>query len=360
MRAGQRAYSAGRYDEAAGHYALAAQTAKRVKDRDEALFMQARMYERGERPHDVKPIYQRIAQADPPGPRRARAEYEMAEWEIEHGDKAAGYALLAKTFRRWPNHGMAKHALSRWVIYTYSTKDEAAVRSQLNAWLEPLAKTEAAQQLKYEAALSWLRDKQPVAAEQQFLRAAREHPYPLGSLTDDAYMWASKAAEQRGDIAAAIAHLDELQRIREISEGGSYNRPMFPQAQMRKALLYRDKLGDASKARQHFAIMVSRYPNSVLADDALWHHARLALAAKDYNAACDLAEDLRDRKPLSRYRRCIKKLCPHLEAIPGERACPDYLLRELKGEKASDLPSPMREGVTTSPDDATRSSEGEM
>ena len=44
--AGQRAYHAGRYEEAAKSYEEAARAAERVKDRDEALFLVARMHER--------------------------------------------------------------------------------------------------------------------------------------------------------------------------------------------------------------------------------------------------------------------------------------------------------------------------
>ena len=332
LRAGQRAYSAGRYDEAATLFAQAAARAQRIKDRDEALFLQARMYERGEHPQQAAAVYRNITTATPPGPRRARAEYELAEWEIAHGNKSRGYHMLAHAFRRWPNHGGAKHALHRLVIHLRGSGGEEAVRAQLLSWLKKLGETEAAQQLKYELGLSWLRSDEPLKAEQALLRAAREHPYPQGSLTDDALMWASKAAEARGALTPAMAYLDEMQAARESSQGGSYNRPMYPAAQYRKALLLRDKVKDLAAARAQLKVMYTRYPNSVLADDAMWHNARLALALNQRDDACDIARALREREPKSRYRRCLPQLCDEEQPLEGERPCPDYLLRELRGE----------------------------
>ena len=76
-------------------------------------------------------------------------------------------------------------------------------------------------------------------------RSRSAHPYPFGSLFDDALWHASLIEEKLGRSEAAIEQLRELLATRESSHmTGSYERPRYSPAQMRIAELYRDALHD--------------------------------------------------------------------------------------------------------------------
>ena len=126
--AAKRAYNAGRYEQAAALYEEAAAKATRVKDRDEANFMQARMYERMENWKRAQQAYQKLIATSAHGPRTARAAYEYAEVEVEHGEAERGWALLRDTISRYPNHGSSKRALQRWVAHTAEVLDYTELR----------------------------------------------------------------------------------------------------------------------------------------------------------------------------------------------------------------------------------------
>jgi TolA-binding protein len=332
----KRAYAAGRYAEAATLYGRAAQDARRVKDRDEAHFMQARMYEKLERWPDAQERYRAIIQSSPKGTRAGRAAFEAATLEIEHGDSARGWAALEEAILRYPNHGSARRALRLWSDHIAERDGEEALRERLTAWLKPLADTDIHQQVRYERARSHWRSGNLQQAHDDFVEAARRHPYPQGTLTDDAWWHASQVAEEQGAIGTAISDLRSLLASREVATGGSYERPRYPEAQMRLGVLYRDYLGDHDAARDAFRRVYREHETSILADDALWNEAMLYARDGDSETACDRLDDLRDDFPQSRYVRCLNRICPGRPE--GDRPCPDYILETLP-EQATVEPS---------------------
>ncbi len=89
--AGDRAFHAGRYDEAARAWDDAAGKARRVKDRDEARFLEARSYERASLWSDARarvPAPRRRLAGR--APHRARGASSSPQIEIAHGDAARG------------------------------------------------------------------------------------------------------------------------------------------------------------------------------------------------------------------------------------------------------------------------------
>ncbi len=330
--AAKRAYNAGRYAEAARLYTLAAGQAKRVKDRDEAYFMRARMYLRLGRWREAMAVLSELTKVSPRGPRTARAVFEYARLTIEHVDEAQGWRLRQQAVEHYPNHGSAILALPKVVRHRAENHGEEAARALLGRWLKLLDNSDSEQQVKYELALSLQRSGKLVEARKQLLRAAREHPYPKGNLTDDLLWHASHLAEELGDFPGAIAHLRELLASREIATGGSYERPRFPAAQHRIAILYRDRVGDLPAARRAFRATYSRHGTSILADDAMWQEALVARRLGDSRGSCAVARDLPKRYPRSRYMRCLHELCTELAPDPKARPCPPYLLRQLHPE----------------------------
>jgi len=153
----------------------------------------------------------------------------------------------------------------------------------------------------------------------------------VGTLTDDAYWHASLIAERQGDAKLAVADLHELLASREISQAGqSYERPKYPVAQMRIAELYRDRLNDLRQAREEFRAMYESHRTSSLADDAVWQDGIASLRLGEPAEACRAARLLGERFPDSRYRRCVKSLCPAAEPPKGAHECPGYLQAQLE------------------------------
>ena len=335
--AGERALHAGRYIEAARAYDEAATRALRVKDRDEARFLEARCFEKAGRWEEARATYQRLAAESPTGPRAARAAFELADLEIAHGDVEKGYAMLGDAAARFPQTGVARPTIRRIVAHVAEVRGEPAARAWLAAHAEAFRGTDEDQAIGYEIARSLEREGKKQEAHDALLASARAHPYPKGGLTDDALVHAAKIDEELGRWTEAVEHLRSLLDTQEISHGiagkydmASYERPRFPEAALRIAEIYRDQLHDHAAARKAFEAFYRDHPKARKRDLALWSQARLALEDGEPRAACDLAARLTRELPGSRYAPCVRAVCPSADA--GKRECADYILRAPSAE----------------------------
>ncbi|HEU4412073.1 MAG TPA: tetratricopeptide repeat protein [Polyangiaceae bacterium] len=339
--AGDRANSAGRHAEAAARYREAAARARAPRDRDEALYLEAATYHRaGDRARAVA-AYDALARASPRGERSARARFDAAFLRIEAGD-AKGWAELEAALYAHPAAGSARRALGAIVRH----EDEARAGGGL-AWLEAarprLAPTELAEDASYLRAHALARAGRLREARDAFAETASRHPYPYGSLTDDAWWNASLLDEKLGDRAAAVDDLRRLLAPRERAAfgQGSYERARYDDAQFRLGVLYRDALGDEAAARREFRRLYRDFPASTLRDDALWAEAQLARRAGDRAGLCSIASDLRANFAESRYAGCTALLCERVAPSPKAPPCRAYLQREWRGEaKAPADPDP--------------------
>jgi tetratricopeptide (TPR) repeat protein len=330
--AGERAFHAGRYLEAARAFDAAATKAERVKDRDEARFLEARCYERESKWGEARAAYLRLIADSPDGPRTGRAIFDLAELEIQHGDAARGWAMLDEAMLKLPKHGLARPALRRLVDHAEETSGVEAALAFLDAHGAKLEGTELVEVLGYERALVLERAGRLADAHEAFVKNARRFPYPFGGLTDDALWRAALIDEELRRYEEAIAHLRELLSVREPASGGaSYERPRFPEAQLKIALLYRDRLHDRKAARRELEQLYARHKATIKRDDAVWMGAILARQDGDEEGACKMARRLVDEFPDSRYARCAREVCP--SAPPAKRECADYIRRELRGDK---------------------------
>jgi len=329
---GQRALHDGRYEEAAKAYEEAASAAERVKDRDEALFQVARMHEKRGAFVEAKAALVRLSKESPDGPRLGRAAYDLATLEIEHGDEERGYKMLLDATAQFPKNGLARRAVHRLAEHAKDKGGDEAVLVWADGEAKVLRGTEVEENVMYEKALAFDRLGRTAEARDTFLALAHAHPYPFGTLTDDAYDEASKMDEKLGRYEAAISDLRELLAARESSHlTGSYERPKYSPAQKRIAELYRDRLHDHENARREFHALYTNHPTSVFRDDALWAEAKLAREDGDKREACDLARSLRKEFSESRYARCLHLVCDEIEKPQGERECSGYIEREFKG-----------------------------
>ena len=329
---GQRALHAGRYDDAAVAFEDATAKALRVKDRDEALFMKARARERAKRWREARAEYERLRSTSPRGPRAARALFGIAELEIKHGDAAVGWKVLDDAIRAYPQHGITRLAIRRFVDREKDRSGEGAVLAWLDAHRAAFKGTDQEEVIAYETAASLQRGGRKQEAHDAFLATAARWPYPRGGFTTDALWEAAVIDEELGRHAEAIAHLRKLVDPRERADTtGSYERPRYIVAQLRIAEIFRDKLKDNASARREFHRVYTDYKLSIKRDDALWSEARLAHQDGDRDAACSLTALIVEEFPLSRYASCARELCPGAPA--AKRACAGYIRRELgKGD----------------------------
>jgi tetratricopeptide (TPR) repeat protein len=331
--AGQRAQHAGRFDEAARYFDEAAGKAARVKDRDEARFLQGRALERAGKWSDARGVYEKLL--GEPGPRTARAEFEIARIEIDHGDAARGRELLFAAARKNPGHGLARNAVKQLAAGVAEDGGEEARLAWLTKRAPELKGTPLEELMEYEAAVSLERLDRKAEARDAFLETAARHPYPFGAFTDDALWRAALLEEELGRPKEAIDHLRKLLAPREVStQLGSYERPRFSEAQLKIAEIYRDKLKDRPAARRELRKLYTSHTTSTLRDDAMWAEAVMLFEDKDQSEACDVIARLVEGFPDSRYARCARVVCPTAPA--GKRACAEYIVRELKGGDGSE------------------------
>ena len=334
MSAGQRAYNAGRYAEAEAEYAKAVEAAQRLKDRDEAMLLVARMQERAGRLDEARASYERIASAVPPGPRVVRAAVAAAQILIEQGREGEGYGRLVDVAKKHPNHGDARTALLRVLDHERDLGGAARALAFLQREQPAFVKTELEVFFDYQIAKAVADGGDLAKARDLLVAHARKNPYPHGPYTDDAFSRAAEIEVELGRPREAIALLQEMLASLEKSEKpGSYTRPRFPDGQWKIAELYRDKLNDHASARREFRRLYEMFDYAKQRDDALWEEAKLALADGDQDDACDAVETIVEKLPDSRYVRCAREVCKTVEVPKDERQCPPYILRGIRGEK---------------------------
>lgn len=339
--AGDRALSAGRYEEAARAYREAADAAERQRDRDEALFLEAGVFQRARDFEKAKAAYRALLAESPSGERAGRASYELAWLEIETGNEAEGYALLERALREHPKAGPARRALKRYLDHLVERDGKRAALAWIEQSLASFQGSPLEENLLYERAKVLESLGELEAARDAFVECAQRHPYPFGSLFDDALWNASLLDEALGRYRLAIQDLEQMLHHREVSTfTGSYERPRYAAARMRVAELYRDRIGDLDAARRAFHAVYSEHETSLLRDDALWEEAKIAHQLRDFDAACSLTERLAREFPDSRYVGCIPLLCGPAPTDPPKDCRPyiagRYGRREDEGSATED------------------------
>jgi tetratricopeptide (TPR) repeat protein len=327
--AAARAYSAGRYDEAARRWEEAARTAKLPRNKSAAHYLEASSLVRGGRREEAVLVYDRAVAEDPKGPRAARAAHDRALTLVALGRTAEGFEALEATIRAYPESGVAPAALRRYLSHL-GASDEAAVRRYLDRVAPSLEATELGQHAHYAYAESLERDGQLGAARSRYVLVAQKYPYPRGALWDDALFHAAELDAKLGDPRAAIARLEEMLGHRETAYmSGSYERGRYAEARFKIAELYRDVLDDPTSARKNFEKLFSDHGTSRLRDDAAWNAALLALRSGDRAGACKDLRALVTTIPDSRYAPCAPRLCPEVGVGAPKRDCPDYIARSI-------------------------------
>jgi len=325
-----RAYSAGRYEEAATLFREAASKADRGKERDEVLFLEAVAYERVGRFREAQALLDALLALSPDGRRAAHAAHGSARLEISHGEERKGWAMVHAAILRYPSSGLSRTAFVRYLVHLdeeYGAERAITYLDRGASWFDAHTLGEVAM---YERAVRLEKLGRLQDAHDGFVACAQAYPYPKGALFDDALYRSSLIDEALGRGREAVEHLKEMMRFRETSRTfGSYERPKFPAAQMRIAVLYRDALGDPDSARREFRRLFDSFKTSILRDDALWFEALVARQQGDQRGACDAVALLVKALPDSRYVPCAKVVCEDVEVPARSKECRAYIMRDL-------------------------------
>lgn len=330
----ERAESAGRFTEAAQGYDDASREASSPRDRDHARYLAGAALDRAGDRRGAAERFRTLADQPVAGEDSAAAAYHLAQMRIEEGDEAGGFRAMDGVVRRFPSSGVARPALHRFVRHMDDEQGPAKTLDYLRSLEPSLGATERGEEIAYEIALRLALLDRNQEARDAFLSVATRWPYPFGALWDDSLFRASELDEKLGRYPEAIEDLERMLKERESSTVvGSYQRPRFAEAQMRVALLYRDRLHDRARARAELHRLYTDFTTSTLRDRALWLEAAISREDGDAGSACSTLDTLIDDFPDSRFVPCAIVQCPSLRRPAKSKAsatCHPYIERELR------------------------------
>ncbi|HTM43616.1 MAG TPA: tetratricopeptide repeat protein [Polyangiaceae bacterium] len=336
--AAERAYSSGRYHEAAAHWHDAAAAAPKKSAARKALQHEAESHQRAGDWQSARAVLLDLSTGS--DGIAARASYDLALLELQQGNPEAAQQRLRQLITRYTSAPIAGIALKHYLelIEQYSGaqehSDAQAALDEIERLQPTLQNTKLDEQLSYESATRLLALGQNIAALTAFLSMTERHPYPKGAYWDDGLWHAALIEEQAGHPQRAIEHLRRMLKSQETSDFvGSYERPRYAQAQFHIAELYRDALHDPQMALKEFEHVWKAHPKSRLVDDALWQSALLKRALNDNAGVCAVMATLQKTVPQSRYVPCAPLLCSALrsdpKADPKAPACAPYIIETI-------------------------------
>jgi tetratricopeptide (TPR) repeat protein len=318
----------GQHLAAAEHYQRAASAAAKPRDAEEARYRAAHSYARAGSTERAATIYRELAAQGPDAERRARADFALAELELDHGRERVGHTLLAAAIRRHPSSGLAARALRTHLQYLRAQGGPDAVLDYLAVQRQSLHRSELAEALEYLRARELDDAGRTAEARDAYLACAGRFPYPSGAYWDDALYRAAEKELALGAPQRALGHLQRLLSEQETAAiTGSYQRARYAEGQLLIARIYRDTLRDPERARSELRKVWLNHPTSRLVDDALFQEATLARQTGDEAGSCAPLQIIVRELSDSRYAPCAHLLCPRLAPLPG-RDCHDYIKRE--------------------------------
>ena len=304
LRTAEGLERAGRHDEAADAYARTrAQCAERTELCSTTMLREARERQRAGEADRARALYESAAARYPDSRDAPRALRRAARLRLDAGDVRGARTLIERTVVAYPGHGEATRALSL-LVHSYDDADDAdGALSALRQLERRTSGTPIGDNILLACARLEARLGRGADAERTLRALVRAYPYPAGAW-DDALWLLADLTEQRGDARAAIDALETMVSVyEEAAIVGSYNLPMFDDAELRIARLWLEVLRDPARAIRAAERLRDRYPDSVLRDDAVLLEARARVAAGQRAAACRLRDTLRSVDPHSRFLR---------------------------------------------------------
>ncbi len=305
---GERAQTAGRYDEAAARYMSASAVANWPRDKEYSRYLSGLMKIEAKDVQGGIEILTPIAKANTAY--SAMAAYKLADLEVTRGDPARGYQMVAELPLSFPDHGMGRVALTRTVRHVHETQGAEGALAWLDAVKEKLGKTGAGETAWYERGKLLSELGRTKEARDSFVHIADVWKYPRGAFLDDALYAASFEDDKLGDPDAAIADLRRLLADREVAWlYGSAQRPRYAAALFRIAVLYDEKKKDHPHAREALHELYVEHVTSPLRDDALFYEAKLWEQDGDHSRACETLKTLVEKLEDSKFVPCAETRC---------------------------------------------------
>lgn len=317
LAAGDRAYTAGRYLEAADDYDRAARETDRERDRYDAVYRSAAARRRGGDLPGALARYDRVAVVSPRFERGPRARFEAAMIRVESDDpteRNTGWNALTLLVREHPTTGPGRRAMAA-LLRREDEGDPSGAQGDalLSAWLEDRIVADAMRDtLMAEQARRLERHGHSTEAARAWEAMLRAVPYPQNAHWDDGHVALARLRRAAGDPRGAVEALDQMLSVREPSySSGTYHAPLFDDGAMLRAEILRDDLHDLSGAARAFHFVYSDFRTSLLRDDALWQEGLVRETAND-SQACAVWERLAREFPCHRFGR---------RAAPRAAAC---------------------------------------
>ena len=297
--------SAGRLQQAADAYAVAAQQAERKVDKDEALYRQSRVLAKlGNLPAAIE-ICDQLGAEEQVARRTLRCRLDSARYRMLTGEEERADTDLRKLVVDEPDSAAAQGALRILVarhVDGVEDKDQALSYLQdLRDEVKPSTLGEPMMSAEAELLLQMGRKDE---AKEMLERQIERYPYPQGKRWDDALWQLADLALENENPKGAINYLKTMVSVHESSLIlGSYTRPMMSKAALRIARIYRDNLRDNDAAMDAYKDVRSEFPRSIVVDDALAEEAELRLAQGDRDRGCDLLRELMEAHEVGSARR---------------------------------------------------------
>lgn len=304
VAAGDRAYRAGRFAEAATAYEGAAAFARSERDQGDARYRAAMACRRaGDGPCSAR-LLDQVAAGGGDWDHAPRARLERAAARVRSGEVAEGLGELLALIEEAPDTGPARGAL-RLGLRALDAADPSRTRSV--AWLEALASVpRVAGSILIESVLAERAARleargEPEAAEAAWRDLLERVPYPDNSHWDDGHLALARLLRARGRASDAVRAIDRMLAVREASWGnGSYAAPRFDDGAWLRAEILRDDLHDPGAAADAFHRVYAEHATSLRRDDALWEEAALRRRS-DPAAACGVWRRLADEFACRRF-----------------------------------------------------------
>lgn len=304
----ERAMGRGQYDAAARRFQDAASLASRPIDQDEALYRAAVALQKQKKWGEARDTLLPVAEADPPRVRSARATLEIARTYGDEGDAANETLWLERVVTVFPDSGLGVGALRRLRRLARARDGEAGELRLVNRLEPPLRDSSLGDDVvAVQADLLFAMGKD-AEAEARLEHLVAAYPFPKGHRWDNALMTLAELDERRGDLRAALAHLEALLAVHESSgPPGSSTLPTAPKASLKVGELY-ERLSEIDKARAAYRRAYEDFDYASTRDDALQAWAALELKAGRVGEACRLVERLLAEFDVGHPRRLAERL----------------------------------------------------
>ncbi len=312
LAAGDRAYHAGRFGEAAQAYERASQEALSARDRGDARYRAAMACRRFGDARCTARLLSEVASEGSDWDHAPRARLELASLALRSSvgvERESGMQQLRTLIEQSPETGPALGAL-RLALRALDADDPT--RSRSVAWLETLALVpRVAGSILLESVLAARAARleargDTVAAIAAWRGMLERVPYPNNSHWDDGHLALARLLRAQGRAGEAVQAIERMLAVRESSWGnGSYAAPRFDDGAWLRAEILRDDLGELAAAADAYHQVYAEHPTSLRRDDALWEEAALRRRT-DPAAACRVWRTLATEFACRRFARMAR------------------------------------------------------